>query len=223
VAKVSKPSSQGGKVVTCVRCNGDIQPYAGREVALSKYAHHPGQCADVAEHETTVRTAAAEQGTLFAWRCERTEGHAGMPAPQICCASGTDRDAFTAHMRDRHSARPLSGLALPRLRKRAPAAPRVAPLVPPFKYLTWTERKYGAWQAGVGNPLIGEEQRRGQFWSNADTPNSVWVIPTEPAPWEPTSRPPKPVQLYMTGTPGCYTTDWSEARRERREVSRRAA
>ena len=108
-----------------------------------------------------------------------------------------------------------------RLRKTAPAAPRVAPLVPPFKSSTWAERKYGPWQAGIGNPLIGEAQRRGQFWSNADTPNSVWVIPTEPAPWESTSRPPKPVQLFVIEL-GRYTTDWQEARRERREVKRRS-
>jgi hypothetical protein len=217
-----RTSSQGGKVVTCVRCKSDIQPYAGREVALSKYAHHPGQCADVPEHQATVRTAALDQGTLFAWRCERTEGHAGMIAPQICSASGTGRDAFTAHMRDHHGARSLPGVSLRKLRKRAPAAPCVAPLVPPFKMLRWTERKYGEWQAGIGNPLIGETERRGQFWSNAG-PNSVWVIPFDRAPWEPTTRPPAPIELYLTGIPGVYTTDWSAARRERREAKRRAA
>jgi hypothetical protein len=217
-----RPASNGSKEATCVRCKGTIAPYAGREVALSKYAHHPGQCVDVGEHEATVRKAAAEQGTLFAWRCERTEGHAGMIAPEICAASGTDRAAFTAHMRDHHGATAPTGVSLPRLRKRAPAAPRLAPLVPAFKYLTWTERKYGPWEQGVGNPLIGECERRGQFWSNADTPNSVWVVPLEHAPWESTARPPAPVQLYLTGIPGRYTTDWSAARSERREAKRYA-
>ena len=100
-----KPSSNGSKEVSCVRCQTPIAPYAGREVGLSKYAHHPGQCADVAEHATTVRAAATGQGTLFAWRCERTEGHGGMASPEICRESGTDRAAFTAHMRDVHGAR----------------------------------------------------------------------------------------------------------------------
>ena len=197
-----KPSSNGSKAVECVRkCGAEIQPYAGREVALRKFAHHPGQCADVAEHEATVRAAALEQGTLFGWRCERTEGHVGMPALEICRASGTDRAAFTSHMREVHGERALTGVSLPKLRKRAPAAPRLAPLVPPFKYLTWTERKYGPWEAGVGTPLIGECERRGQFWANADGANCVWVIPTAPAPWESTSRPLAPSGCTSPGLP----------------------
>ena len=217
-----RPESNGSKEATCVRCKTTIQPYAGREVAFSKYAHHPGQCKDVAEHEAIVRKAATEQGTLFGWRCERIDVDVGSAEVVACHASGTDREAFTAHMRE-HGARVDGGFAPVRLRKRAPAAPRVAPLVPPFKQLRWTERRYGEWVAGVGNPLIGECERRGQFWSNADTPGSVWVIPLERAPWESTTRPPKPVQLYLTGIPGRYTTDWSVARSERREAKRRGS
>ena len=42
-------------------------------------------------------------------------------------------------------------------------------------------------EAGVGTPLIGECERRGQFWANADGANCVWVIPTATAPWESTA------------------------------------
>jgi hypothetical protein len=221
-ASKARPSSNGSKAVTCVRCKGEIQPYAGRQVAFSKYAHHAGQCKDAGEHAAIVRKAASEQGTLFAWRCERIDVDAGSAEAYFCHESGTDREAFTAHMRD-HGARVDGGFAPVRLRKRAPAAPRVAPLVPPFKQLRWIERRYSEWKPGVGNELIAEVERRGQYWSNADTPNSVWVIPAERAPWESTARPPAPVQLYLTGIPGQYTTDWSAARSERREAKRRAS
>ena len=90
-----------------------------------------------------------------------------------------------------------------------------------MKYLTWTERRYGDWQPGIGNPLIGEATRRGQFWSEGPYPHSVWVLPFEPAPWESTSRPAVPVTLFII-EPGHYTTDWSEAKRGRREASRRS-
>jgi hypothetical protein len=254
-----RPASNGSKAVACVRkCGAEIQPYAGREVALSKYAHHPGQCGDVAEHEATVRAAAGEQGTLFAWRCERTEGHSGMPAPEICRESGTDRAAFTAHMRDVHG-EPDHKPAYPvpvKLRKRPPAAPRVAPLVPPFKYLTWAETHVFPAMCDCGHDINRHEvrhgiggqayscrtcegcqgryygdfarresitaERRGQFWSNADGANCVWVLPLAPAPWEPQDRTPAPVRLYLCGD-GSVTTDWSEARRARREVKRRTS
>lgn len=215
-----RPESNGSKEATCVRCETTIAPYAGRKVSDTRFAHHPGQCADVAEREAATRQLAG-QGSLFAWRCDHIEPGAAL-GPRMCAELGSDRAAYERHMKS-HGATPLAALPKVRLRKRAPAAPRVAPLVPPFKFLTWTERKYGPWQQGIGNPLIGECERRGQFWSNADTPNSVWVIPLERAPWESTSRPPAPVQLYLTGVPGRYTTDWSAARSERREVKRRAS
>jgi len=45
-AKIST-SSQGGKVVPCVRCKGDIQPYAGRAVSLIGAATTPTMKASV--------------------------------------------------------------------------------------------------------------------------------------------------------------------------------
>ena len=73
-----------------------------------------------------------------------------------------------------------------RLRKGVPAARLPKPAVGSvFKYLTWHEVKLGAWQAGIGNPVIGEADRRGQYWSDGDSPHSIWVVPLERAPWEP--------------------------------------
>ena len=44
--QLARQGSQGSKVVQCVACKGDIQPYAGRPVSLysNRYAHHPGDC-----------------------------------------------------------------------------------------------------------------------------------------------------------------------------------
>jgi hypothetical protein len=212
-----KNGSQGGKVASCVRCSGDIQPYAGREVADGRYAHHPGQCQDAAGREAQVRQL-AWQGTLFAWRCDHIEPGAAL-GRRICAEDGTDRAEYVRHVKTHGATEPRGTFERIRPRKRPPAAPRVQPLVPAFKWLTWTERKYGEWQAGVGNPLIGECERRGQWWANA-SPQSVWVIPFEPAPWE-TGRA-APVELYLTGQAGRYTTDWSEARRMRRDAKREA-
>jgi hypothetical protein len=220
MAKADKPQSNGSKEVICIRCAATIAPYAGREVAHRRYAHHPGQCADQAERETTVRELAG-QAPLFAWRCDRIEPDTGAIAPGVCAETGTNRAEYAAHMAG-HGKRPLPGTARIRLRKRAPAAKLPALEVPPFKFLRWTERKYGEWQAGVGNPLIGEAERRGQLWSSGPDPHSVWVVPFERAPWESTAQPPAPVVLYII-EPGRYTTDWSEAKRERREVNRRAS
>jgi len=62
VSKSSKisTSSQGGKPVQCVRCSGEIQPYAGRAVSLigSHYAHHEGQCVDRAERVAAMHATA---------------------------------------------------------------------------------------------------------------------------------------------------------------------
>jgi hypothetical protein len=211
-----KTTSQGGKVVPCVRCSGDIQPYAGREVADNRYAHHPGQCRDALERETSVREVAGQLS--FGWRCDHIEpGHA--LGPRICSEQGSDRAEYVAHVKG-HGATETHGTYVAiRPRKRPPAVSLPKIEVPTTKFLRWTERKYGEWQAGVGNPLIGECERRGQFWSEADTPHSVWVVPLERAPWEPMGRPPAPVQLYVI-EPGHYTTDWQEMRRERRELNR---
>ena len=118
-----------------------------------------------------------------------------------------------------HGKRALVAPKMARLRKTAlkPAFPAVD--VPIFKYLRWTERRFGEWVQGVGNPLIAETERRGQFWSEGPDPHSVWVIPFDAAPWETT---PKAVILYVIGD-GRVTTDWQEAKRERREINRRRA
>jgi hypothetical protein len=214
-----RPESNGSKEATCVRCDSTIQPYAGREVAHRKYAHHPGQCADAGERDVQVRQLAG-QGSLFGWRCDHIEADAGSIAPAICAETGTDRAQYEAHMRT-HGKRAAASVTMPRLRKRPPAAKLPALEIAPFKFLTWTERRYGEWQAGVGNPLEHEVSRRGQFWAEGPYPHSVWVIPFAPAPWESTGRAPKPVVLHIV-EPGRYTPDWSEAKQARRELKRRA-
>jgi hypothetical protein len=99
-----------------------------------------------------------------------------------------------------------------RLSKTAPAAPRVKPVVPPFKWLTWTEHyphRNGAPGASV--------QRRGQFWSNGEG-RSVWAITvTEPG----SSERPELVQLFLRAD-GTVTLSWSEAKASRMEAARRA-
>jgi hypothetical protein len=214
----TRPQSQGGKVVTCVRCKGDIQPYAGREVANGKFAHHPGQCSDVTARDALPRELAG-QGTLFGWRCDHVSVDAGQPAPEVCAASGTDRTEYAAHMKS-HGARPLTAPKMIRLRKSAPAASLTPAEVPPFEWLHWTETHItGPWAPGTGQPSMTAE-RRGQFWSEGPYPHSVWVLPLEPAPWEIGQA--APVTLFVI-EPGRYTTDWSEARQERREAKRRGA
>ncbi len=108
-----------------------------------------------------------------------------------------------------------------RLRKGVPAARLPKPSVNVFKFITWHETKLGEWQAGIGNPVLGEADRRGQWWSDADQPHSVWVVPLAPAPWEPQDRPAKPVCLYSHGD-GTWSTDWSAAKWARRGANRRA-
>jgi hypothetical protein len=211
-------TSQGGKVAGCVRCAGDIQPYAGREVADSRYAHHPGQCTDSGARDAEVRQLAG-QGSLFAWRCDHIEP-GGALGPRICAETGTDREQYAAHMKA-HGRAPVRGETYQRVRPQRKQRPATfAPAeVPVFKFLRWTERKYGEWQAGAGNPLIGEAERHGQFLSEGPHPHSVWVIPAEPAPWEDGRA--AAVTLWVIA-PGRYTADWSEFKRGRREVNRLA-
>jgi hypothetical protein len=93
-----------------------------------------------------------------------------------------------------------------RLRKTAPAVKLPALDFNPFKFFTWS-------QDGI--------ERKGQFWSLAETPHSVWVVPLHPMPWEPQDRPAKPVELHSHGD-GTWSQDWSRAKYDRRDASRRA-
>ena len=202
--QLKRHSSNSSKVVQCVSCHGDVQPYSGRPVALigSKYAHHPGQCVDHAERAAQVRDKAT-QGELFAWSCRHLE-----PAsvdPVVCSEFGTDRDEYQAHMAT-HGLKPIKTAAPIRLRKKAPAA-KLPPLdFPVFKYFRWAEN-------GI--------ERRGQFWSLAEAPHSLWVVPLEAAPWETPGRPARPVELHSHGD-GSWSMDWSRAKYDRRDASRRA-
>jgi hypothetical protein len=217
--QLKRHGSQGSKVVQCVVCRGDIQPYAGRPVSLvsKRYAHHPGQCLDESERAVQLRELAG-QGELFAWQCRHVEPAADMPA--VCNATGTDRAECEAHMRN-HGATALTEYRPIRLRKSAPAARLAKPAVNPFKWLTWHETLYGQWEAGVGNPVIGEADRKGQYWSDGPDPHSVWVVPLQPAPWEPKDQPAKPVLLHSHGD-GTWSTDWSRAKYDRRDANRKA-
>ncbi len=97
-----------------------------------------------------------------------------------------------------------------------------------LKFVHWHEVKCGEWQAGTGNPVLGEADRRGQYWAEGSDPHSIWVVPLAPAPWEPKDRPAKPVCLYTHGD-GTWSMDWSRAKSARtgreppREVRRGAS
>lgn len=108
-----------------------------------------------------------------------------------------------------------------RLRKTAPATKLPKLEINPFKFVTWHQTRYGAWQAGIGNPVLGEADRKGQFWSEGPDPHSIWVVPLHPAPWEPQNNPARPVCLYSHGN-GSWSPDWSQAKRDRRDANRRA-
>jgi len=97
-AQLKREGSQGGKVVTCVRCHGDIQPYAGQPASLigKQYTHQAGQCVDAGERTVAVRDM-GRQGELFAWSCRKVTPAADIPS--VCDESGTDRAAYEAHMR----------------------------------------------------------------------------------------------------------------------------
>ena len=219
-ARLEHQGSQGAKVVQCVQCKGDIQPFAGRLVSLvsKRYAHHPGQCANAGARSATVRDM-ARQGELFAWSCRKVEPAADIPS--VCDETGTDRAAYEAHMRAHGLKAPAADYRPIRLRKGAPAAKLAKPSVSVFKFVHWHETKYGEWQAGVGNPVIGEADRRGQYWAEGSDPHSIWVVPLARAPWEPKDRAAKPVCLYSHGN-GTWSADWSAAKSDRRDANRRA-
>ena len=202
--QIKRHGSQGAKVVQCVACKGDIQPYAGRPVSLigKRYAHHPGQCVDEAERASQVRQMAG-QGTLFGWSCRHVEPAGDIPA--VCGEIGTDRGEYERHMAA-HGLKPLKTAAPIKLRKKAPAASLPKAITNPFKWLCWSEN-------GI--------ERKGQYWSDGPDPQSVWVVPLQPAPWETPGRPAKPVLLYSHGD-GSWSMDWSRAKWDRRDANRRA-
>lgn len=219
-AQLKDRPSQGGKVVQCVQCKGDIPPYAGRLVSLvsKRYAHHPGQCTNAGARSVTVRDM-ARQGELFAWSCQKVEPAADIPA--VCDETGTDRTAYVAHMAAHGLKAPGTDYRPIRLRKGVPAAKLPKASVNVFKFITWHEVTLGEWQAGVGNPVLGEADRRGQYWAEGNDPHSIWVVPLAPAPWEPKDRPAKAVCLYSHGN-GEWSADWSAAKSDRRHVNQRA-
>ena len=162
---------------------------------------------------------ALRQGELFAWSCRKVTPAAEIP--QVCDETGTDPAAYAAHMAVHGLKAPATDYRPIRLRRGVPAARLAKPSVNPLKFVRWHETKLGEWQAGIGNPVIGESDRRGQYWSEADHPHSIWVIPLAPAPWEPQDQAAKPVQLYSHGN-GTWSADWSGARFDRRRANSRA-
>ena len=218
-ASLAKRGSQGSKIVPCVQCGGDIQPYAGRKVAeySERYAHHPGQCKDAGSRTESVRSA-ARQGELFAWSCRMVTPNGDNP--RVCDAGGTDRAEYSAHMHSHGFKGCQPGYKRPRLSKRAPAASLPKASVDVFGPVTWHHVIHGEWQEGVGNPVLWESDRSGQYWSEGPDAHSIWVVPFAPAPWETPGQPAKPVCLYSHGD-GTWSADWSRAQSDRRDANRK--
>ncbi len=207
--RCKRAGSQGGKVIRCVRCHGDIPEYAGRSVALlsGQHAHHPGKCTDQAEREAGVRSVAVQ--TTFGWSCAHVEP--GSTEPDICSLAGAERTAYVEHMRAEHGATALKPTVPPiRLRNAVPAAKRQAPAVAPFKRIEWTVTR-GPDGGTAANPVL----RRGQFWANGPDAHSVIVIEDMRA----LAMPNRLVTLYIRAD-GSVTPDWSDAGSSRREANR---
>ena len=209
--RCKRHGSQGGKVVQCVRCKGDIPAYAGRKVAdlRETYAHHPGQCQDHDERAETLRKVA--QQAMFAWECTHIEP--GSTEPEICSIAGTEPTAYTEHMKREHGATQLRPTVAPvKLHKGVPAAARQTPIVSPFKRLSWTETHADPWSPEGQETWTTEH--RGQFWSNGPVPHSVIAIEDMRG----TGRPNRLVTLYVRAD-GSVTPDWSGAKHSRREAN----
>ena len=196
----------------CIRCAAPIPSYAGVRASElgNRWVHHAGQCADAGEITLRVRELAG-QGALFGWHCGHVEQD-GIGGATVCDVTSGDRAAYAAHMKS-HGARPLAAPKMIRLRKRPPAASLPALELVTTKWIRWVERTYSEWEPGSGQ-TCAERERRGQFWSLADAPHSVWVVPFPEG-----GRPQRPVKLYVANG-RCYQ-DFSEARRLRREGNRR--
>jgi hypothetical protein len=199
--QLKRHGSNGAKVVTCVVCHGNVQPYAGRPVSLysGRFAHHPGQCVDTDARNATVRELAG-QGELFAWSCRHVEPAGDIPA--VCNELGTDRAEFERHVRSHGATALKPSLAPVKLRKTAPAAKLPKLDFSPFKFIIWAEHMHDG----------TEVTRRGQFWSLTEAPHGVWAITLDTR---------ELVELYRDGE-GNWTRNWSDAAVSRREANRRA-
>ena len=215
--RTDRPRSNGSKLVTCAMCSGDVQPYAGRALSLygSKFAHHPGQCADSADRSAEVRSQAHQGTLLFAWTCQHLEPGSYDDSATLCDVFGTDRADYAAHMKGHGKTAPKTESKI-RLRKPAPAAKLPATnMARPLKTLCWTRRTYGDWQPGTGQPCT-ERQMRGQFWSNGPDAHEVWAITYTP---HSSGIKPELVKLYVHGD-GSVSEDWSAAKSSRRDANR---
>jgi hypothetical protein len=89
------------------------------------------------EIHASVRPMALQLG--FAWCCTHEDDVPSyLDDVPMCEASGWDRGEYDAHMRG-HGAKAPTGVKLPRLRKRPPAASLPKLACSPFKFITWTE------------------------------------------------------------------------------------
>jgi hypothetical protein len=189
--------SQGAKVVRCVRCGGNIQPYAGRRVAAysDRYAHHWGQCQDQAEREAALRQVAEQ--TEFAWECRHVES--GSTEAELCNVAGMGLDSeatYRKHIAD-HGKRELKPTVAPiKLRRKPPAAKGQVPNVPPFKRIVWTQ---------------DGQEHRGQFWANGA--GQYEVIAIEDRRHLGLSN--RLVTLYLDGQ-GNLSPDYSAAKSDRK-------
>lgn len=210
--------SQGGKVVRCIRCRGDIPEYAGRAVALygAAFAHHPGKCTDQAEREAGVRSVAVQ--TTFGWSCAHVEP--GSCEPDVCSIGGAERTAYVDHMRRAHGATMLRpSVDKIKLHKAGPAAKRQAPVVErPFKRLTWSQTH--TFRTGDPDSIYGVKvettvtEHTGQYWSAGETAHSLWAIEDMRS----TGQANRLVQLYVMAD-GSVTPDWSAAASSRRTAN----
>jgi hypothetical protein len=221
--RCKRHGSQGAKVVRCVRCSGDIQPFAGRKVSelREQYVHQPGQCTDHAQTLSDLHTLAGQRG--FAWACQHVSP--GVSEPEICSLAGMgleSAETYREHFKREHGATELHQPCMIKLRKKA-AAPKFSPveLASIFKRIVWTssvdvtvddpEMPYGK----RSERLVAEH--RGQFWSAGDGPHSVWAIEDLRG----TGRPNQLVQVYSHGD-GTWSEDWSRAGWDRKRANRAA-
>jgi hypothetical protein len=161
--------SQGRQVVPCVRCEGEIQPYAGRAVAAlnSVYAHKPGRCRDRAAQAQQVSAYARQTG--FGWSCAHIEPSLDANPPRSCDVTGDDRAAYEAHMRG-HGIRPLAEPEFMLLRgtSRIPKRPWRPKPLDAGQPIKWQA------EAPAAAPF-----RAGLIWSAGPSPLTLWVIPDD--------------------------------------------
>jgi hypothetical protein len=134
----------------------------------------------------------------FTWTC-RKDGHD---------VSGWDVAEYAAHAKS-HGARQINPTVKPiRLRRKAPAARRQTPNVPPFKRVTWTEQHYNG--PAHHGPADYVTEHRGQFWANGAGQYEVIVIEDRRS----AGLPNRLISLYLDGFGG-LSTDYSKAKSDR--------